>query len=64
MKAELLVGDRYDLASGLFVEMVVWALPQPARGSRHRFKYRLALVADDVCILRYDNEPARVTIDI
>ena len=29
------------------------------RGSVHRFKYRLALVADGVCVLRYDNEAGK-----
>ena len=29
------------------------------RGSIHRFKYRLALVADSVCVLRYDNEAGK-----
>jgi len=28
-------------------------------GSRHRFKYRLALVRDGVCMLRYDNEAGK-----
>jgi len=29
------------------------------RGSIHRLKYRLALVADSVCVLRYDNEAGK-----
>jgi len=29
------------------------------RGSRHGFKYRLALVADGSCVLRYDNEAGK-----
>ena len=29
------------------------------RGSAHRFKYRLALVSDGVCVLRYDNEAGK-----
>jgi hypothetical protein len=28
-------------------------------GSRHSFKYRLALVIDEVCVLRYDNESGK-----
>ena len=28
-------------------------------GLIHRFKYRLALVADSVCVLRYDNEAGK-----
>jgi hypothetical protein len=34
-------------------------LPRPARGSAHPFKYRLALVVDDICVLRYDNEAGK-----
>ena len=34
-------------------------LDGPVRGSIHKFKYRLALVADLVCVLRYDNEAGK-----
>ena len=47
------------LDAGAFVEIVVWRLPRPTRGSAHRFKYRLALVVDGVCVLRYDNEAGK-----
>jgi hypothetical protein len=53
MKAELLLDERYVLAERVFVEIVVWRLPRPARGSAHPFKYRLALVEKGVCVLRY-----------
>ena len=56
MKAELLTDERHLLGSRAFVEIVVWRLPRPVRGSLHRFKYRLALVIDGICVLRYDNE--------
>jgi hypothetical protein len=59
MKAALLIDERYVLDSEAFVEIVVWRLPRPARGSRHPFKYRLALVVDGVCVLRYDNEAGK-----
>jgi len=59
MKAELLINERHILDARTFVEIVVWRLPRPARGSAHRFKYRLALVADGVCVLRYDNEAGK-----
>ena len=39
-----------------FAEIVIWRLPRSVRGSTHRFKYRLALVVQGVCVLRYDNE--------
>jgi len=59
MKAELLIDERHVLDAGMFVEIVIWRLPRPARGSAHRFKYRLALVVDGVCVLRYDNEAGK-----
>ncbi|EGG79231.1 hypothetical protein SXCC_00087 [Gluconacetobacter sp. SXCC-1] len=36
------------------MEIVVWHVPVPVRGSAHRFKYRLAFVADGACVIRYD----------
>jgi hypothetical protein len=59
MKAELLLDERHVLDARAFVELVVWRLPRPARASTRRFKYRLALVIDGVCVLRYDNEAAK-----
>jgi hypothetical protein len=59
MKAELLIDERHVLDARTFVEIVVWHLPKPVRGSVHRFKYRLALVVDEVCVLRYDNEAGK-----
>jgi Family of unknown function (DUF6516) len=59
MKAELLIDERHLLAESTFVEIVVWQVPRSVRGSRHRFKYRLALVRDEVCVLRYDNEAGK-----
>lgn len=56
MAAELLIDERHVLDARAFVEIVVWRLPRPVSGSRHFFKYRLAVVVDEVCVLRYDNE--------
>jgi hypothetical protein len=56
MKAELLLNERHILDARAFVDIVIWRLPQPTRGSDHPFKYRLALVVDSLCVLRYDNE--------
>ncbi len=39
--------------------MVVWQLPQPIRGSRHNYKYRLACVIDGQCMLRFDHEAGK-----
>ena len=59
MTAELLIDERHVLDARTFVEVVVWHLPRPVRGSTHRFKYRLARVVDGVCVLRYDNETGK-----
>jgi hypothetical protein len=59
MDADLLIDERHVLAEDAFVEIAVWRLPRPARGSKHRLKYRLALVENGVCVLRYDNEAGK-----
>jgi hypothetical protein len=59
MKAELLIDERHVLAEDAFAEIVVWRIPQPAIGSAHPFKYRLALVENGICTLRYDNEAGK-----
>lgn len=41
MAARLLHRDRLDFDDGAVVEMVIWQLPAPVAGSRHRYKYRL-----------------------
>lgn len=54
MEAELLFRKREILSEMSFVDMVIWRAPDPVRGSAHRFKYRLALVSEGVCVLSYD----------
>ena len=41
------------------MELVLWRVPQPLRGCAHSYKYRLAYVIDDICVLRYDNEAGK-----
>jgi Family of unknown function (DUF6516) len=59
MKALVLMDERHVVAGNAFVEIVIWEVPQPVRRSVHRLKYRLALVADGECVLRYDNEAGK-----
>jgi hypothetical protein len=59
MAAELLLDERHVLGEAAFVELVVWRVPSPVRGSQHEFRYRLALVVDGRCVLRYDNEAGK-----
>jgi len=59
VKAEPLLQERRVIAEDAFVELVVWQVPSPVPGSAHRFKYRLALVVNGRCELRYDNEAGK-----
>jgi hypothetical protein len=59
VEAALLQKSRVKLSDNRFADIVIWQLPAPASGSPHAFKYRLALVVDEVCVLRYDNEAGK-----
>jgi hypothetical protein len=59
MQAERLLDERHVLDARTFAEIVIWRLSGPARGSEHPFKYRLALIVDGICVLRYDNEAGK-----
>ena len=56
MKALLIEKSRTVVNDTAFYEVVLWHLPAPVPGSAHPFKYRLALVMNGECVLRYDNE--------
>ena len=56
MKAVTLVRRRVVVAADAFVELVIWHVPEPVLPSAHLFKYRLAYVVKERCVLRYDNE--------
>ncbi len=56
MNAAELVRTRITYSEAAFAELVLWQVPKPVAGSTHRFKYRLAYVVRDVCVLRHDNE--------
>jgi hypothetical protein len=59
MNATLLLRERLILTEAAFAEIVIWRVPLSVRGSRHGFKYSLALISDGVCVLRYDNEAGK-----
>lgn len=56
VKARLIEKSRTNFSDEAFVEISLWLLPSPVPGSAHNFKYRLALVVNGECVLRYDNE--------
>jgi hypothetical protein len=59
MGALLLLETRTVYSDFAFAEFVLWRLSKPVRGCTHDYKYRLAYVVDDVCVLRYDNESGK-----
>jgi hypothetical protein len=59
VKAVLVLDEAYQLDERVRAELVIWEVPEPVRGSTHRYKYRLALISADVCVLRYDNEAGK-----
>jgi len=59
MPAEPLLDERHVMSEAAFAELVVWRVPAPVRGSAHEYRYRLALVVDGKCVLRYDNEAGK-----
>lgn len=59
MKAIELMNSRIIYSEHAFAELVLWQLLKPVGGSLHRFKYRLAYVVRDECVLRYDNEAGK-----
>lgn len=59
MKANLIFQRRIVLSANSFAELVAWELSAPVRASQHHYKYRLAFVVDDICVVRYDNEAGK-----
>jgi hypothetical protein len=59
MRAVPVLEEVLLVSEGVQVELVAWLLPAPSRGSEHGFKYRLALIVDGTCVLRYDNEAGK-----
>jgi hypothetical protein len=59
MDAELELREFWELGPTETVELVIWRVPEPVRGSTHHFKYRLAFIVEGECVLRYDNEAGK-----
>jgi hypothetical protein len=56
MSAILLEKSRTAVDAVSFASVAIWQLPEPVLGSAHCFKYSLAYVVEEECVLRYDNE--------
>lgn len=59
MKTVELFRNRIILAENRFADLVLWRLQRPLPGSRHSYKYRLAYIVNELCVLQYDNESGK-----
>jgi Family of unknown function (DUF6516) len=59
MNAEIVASERHQLGEFSFAEILIWRVPTPVRGSGHEYKYSLAYVVEQECVLRYDNEAGK-----
>jgi len=59
MKARLLLHERQQVKKAAFVELKIWQVPSPVKGSKHQYKYSLAYFVEGRCVLRYDNEAGK-----
>ncbi len=50
---------RIVYSENAFAELILWRVQKPIAGSQHSFKYRLAYVVNEVCVLRFDNETGK-----
>lgn len=58
-KADLLLSRRLSVGDTAFVELKIWRVPSPVRGSTHSYKYSLVLIDRGSCVLRCDNEAGK-----
>ena len=56
MKATRAFFDRGEFPDGAIVEMTIWRVPDPVRGSGHAFKYSLFYGYPGKRVVAYDNE--------
>lgn len=56
MPAVELMNFRYQIADDAFATIRILQVAPPIKGSSHVYKYSLAYVVSEVCVMRYDNE--------
>ena len=59
INATLLLHEKFVLADGAIVELVIWNLPRATADRPHGLKYRLYFGRDGKCLVRYDNESGK-----
>ncbi|WP_149539525.1 toxin-antitoxin system TumE family protein [Siccirubricoccus phaeus] len=58
-RATLLFDSKSVLADGAIIQMRIWLVPAPVRGSAHQLKYSLFYGRDGVRLVGYDNEAGK-----
>lgn len=58
-KAKLLRHEKLRYDDGAVLEVTLWEVPAPVRGSGHRFKYSLFYGAGGRRLVGYDNEAGK-----
>ncbi len=48
------IRNRKLILGKVAIQELIWAVPKAVPGSAHGYKYRLVLIVDGECILRYD----------
>lgn len=54
--AKLIYRHKSIFADGSIMEMIIWSVPKPVKGSAHPYKYRLFWGRHGKRIVGYDNE--------
>lgn len=57
--ADLIISYKHVAADGSIVQVRVWRVPSPVRGSAHVFKYSLFFGRDGRRLVAYDNEAGK-----
>ncbi len=57
--ATLILHRKRHYDDGTISEMKLWLVPNPVRGSRHRFKYSLFFGREGERMIGYDNEAGK-----
>ena len=58
-RATLIHHEKVEMDDGSMLEMILWEVPMPVRGSGHRFKYSLFYGEPGRRLIGYDNEAGK-----
>ncbi|EHI3195839.1 hypothetical protein J9Z47_003559 [Salmonella enterica] len=56
MPAIELMNTRIQIDDDAFAVIRILQVSPPIKGSQHNYKYSLAYIVNEVCVMRYDNE--------